>query len=597
MAFSFTVLGSGTSQGVPIIASLWRSRRRHPRWWGGLRLLALSLVVTSLAPVQRLALAEAGGAEVAVVYNANFGPDSRLVAQHYAERRGVPAAQVIALPLPRSETITRAEFRAQLEEPLLRELETRQLITFHGNIVPVSDGRPGQVIRIPVQARIRYLVLCYGVPLRIDRDDSLLPKDADRLTPVMRRTEAAVDNELALLPQTDLRLRLNGFQPNAFRGATNAAVLHPTNGVLLVARLDGPSSRIAQGLVDKALAAETNGLWGRAYFDLRGLTNDAYQRGDDWIRAAAEVARSQGFDTTIDNKSDTFPLSFPLPQIALYAGWYAAAACGPFSRPTVEFLPGAFAYHLYSYSATTLRTPTTWAAALLEKGAAATIGYVYEPYLDATVDLGVLFSRWLVDGWTLGEAAGAAQLVFSWQTTVIGDPLYRVGGRSARERRDDLASRHSPLTEWAELRLVDLAQAGGTPARALIEMLSGLAITRQSAVLQQKLGELYELNGEPNRSLDAWRRALELQPSPEQQMQLQLSLARQLAALGRYPESRRAFERLWADEKIAAARLAFYQEALPIARRAGDHTWIGKLESEIERLRPPAAPGASPAKN
>jgi hypothetical protein len=37
--------------------------------------------------------------------------------------------------------------------------------------------------------------------------------------------------------------------------------MHPTNGILLVTRLDGPSASIARGLVDKALEAETNGLW------------------------------------------------------------------------------------------------------------------------------------------------------------------------------------------------------------------------------------------------------------------------------------------------------------------------------------------------
>ncbi len=58
-------------------------------------------------------------------------------------------------------------------------------------------------------------------------------------------------------------------------------MLNCTNGLLLVSRLDGPTPEIASGLVDKAMAAESNGFWGRAYFDARGLqTNNTYYLGD-----------------------------------------------------------------------------------------------------------------------------------------------------------------------------------------------------------------------------------------------------------------------------------------------------------------------------
>jgi uncharacterized protein (TIGR03790 family) len=505
------VLRAEAARGGPIIARIW---------------LAVIGALGCGGLASGAARAQGGGQEVAVVYNANLGPDSRLVAEHYAARRGVPAAHVIGLPMPRTETISRAEFRAQVEEPLARELDTRQLLTFHAQILPAANDRPGGIIRIPIQAKVRYLALCYGVPLRVAHDEALLPKDTNRLTAALRRTEASVDSELVLLPQIDRRPPLPGIQANLLRRSTNAALFHPTNGFLLVTRLDGPSARVACELVDKALAAETNGLWGRAYFDLRGLTNHAYQHGDDWLRAAAEIACQRGFETTLDTKSETFPAWFPLAQVALYAGWYDPVVSGPFTRPTVEFMPGAFAYHLYSFSATSLRLPSTWTAVLLDKGATATIGYVYEPYLDGTADLGVFLSRWLDEGWTLGEAAAAALPVFSWQSTVIGDPLYRVGRRTARSWRDELASRHSPLLEWAELQLVNQAQAQGKPAPVLIDELVALAITRRSALLQHKLGDLYESAGDRKRCAAAWERALGLQPTPQQRLQLGLNLAR-----------------------------------------------------------------------
>ena len=196
------------------------------------------------------------------------------------------------------------------------------------------------------------------------------------------RNEASVDSELAWLPLVHMDMPLSGPLPNWTYGATNIAQLDPTNGILLVARLDGPSADIAEGLVDKALEAETNGLWGRAYFDARGLpeSNTNYILGDEWILDAAKISRRLGFETTVDDKPGTFPASFPMSQIAIYCGWYDGNASGPFALPKVEFMPGAFAYHLHSYSAATLRSTTQhWCGPLLAKGATCTMGCVDEP--------------------------------------------------------------------------------------------------------------------------------------------------------------------------------------------------------------------------
>src|SRR5207248_5096874 len=168
--------------------------------------------------------------------------------------------------------------------------------------------------------KIRYLTLCYGVPVKILKDPNLIEPGADRVRMEMRRNEAAVDSELAALPLLLQNAPLTGPARNPLYGVTNAALLHPTNGVWLVGRLDGPSVEIARGLVDKAMEAESNGLWGRAYFDLRGLTNTNYKMGDDWIRNAADIVKRVGFETVVDNQPETFSAAFPMSQIAFYAG-------------------------------------------------------------------------------------------------------------------------------------------------------------------------------------------------------------------------------------------------------------------------------------
>ena len=307
-----------------------------------------------------------------VVFNSRLG-DSRAVAAHYAALRLVPARQVLGLALPTGENMTRQEYHDQLQLPLLNFLEKEKLFLFE----PETNAPDKTPPRLPLkEARIRYAVLCFGVPLRVLDDPTLSESKDDTLPEQLRgRNGAAVDSELTLLPWGRQKYRLDGPLRNPCYALTNAASIHPTNGVLIVARLDGPDAAVAMRLVDKAIQAETNGLWGRAYFDLRGLTNGGFKKGDDWIGAAARTARRFGFETVVDEKPETFSAGFPMSQIALYAGWYDGNVSGPFTRPNVEFMPGAFAYHLQSFSAHTLRsTNQNWCGPLLAAGATATMG-------------------------------------------------------------------------------------------------------------------------------------------------------------------------------------------------------------------------------
>jgi hypothetical protein len=58
------------------------------------------------------------------------------------------------------------------------------------------------------------------------------------------------------------------------------------------------------------------------------------------------------------------------------------------------------------------------------KGAAATIGNVYEPYLQLTAQLNVFNDR-LLHGFTFAESAYMSIQTLSWMSVMVGDPLYR----------------------------------------------------------------------------------------------------------------------------------------------------------------------------
>ncbi|MEP6663159.1 MAG: TIGR03790 family protein [Verrucomicrobiota bacterium] len=462
------------------------------------------------------ARAESGEA-VVVVYNSSL-PESKEVAQYYAGRRKVPENQVVGFALPKEESMSRAEFRNDLEKPLLKYLESKKIFVFHPNLDRATNDTALWKLD---DTKVRYLVLCYGVPARIRRDESLVENGMEKLRAELRRNEAAVDSELALLPLHNPKRMLAGPAGNPFYKTTNSAALHPTNGILMVARLDGPGAAIAKGLVDKAMEAETNGLWGRSYFDLRGVTNE-YKSGDDWMRTAAEVNYKFGYETIIDEKPETFPADFPMSQIAFYAGWYDSSVSGPFTQPKVEFMPGAFAYHLHSYSANVIRSTTAnWVGPLLAKGATITMGAVDEPYLLGTPDVGVFFASFMFGKFSFGEAAYASQQTLSWQITVIGDPLYRPFVRPPQEVHQDLLTRGSDLIEWSHLRVVDLNIAKGFPMTEVVRYLETQPVTKKSAVLLEKLGDLYFAQGKPASANQCYKDALKLEVTPLEKVRLE----------------------------------------------------------------------------
>src|SRR5207253_3509638 len=94
-------------------------------------------------------------------------------------------------------------------------------------------------------------------------------------------------------------------------------------------------------------------------------------------------------------------------------------------QPGFRFVPGAIAVHIHSFSANTLRDPNAnWVGPLVSHGAAASVGNVYEPYLQLTAHLNILNDR-LLHGFTFAESAYSSIEALSWMSVMVGDPLYR----------------------------------------------------------------------------------------------------------------------------------------------------------------------------
>ncbi|MDD5350148.1 MAG: TIGR03790 family protein [Chthoniobacteraceae bacterium] len=426
---------------------------------------------------------------IAVVFNES-DPQSVALAGYYAEKRGIPLNRLIGLSCPTDESVSREAYDATIAGPL------REAFVSRGWWKTEADITGGQV----VESRIRYVALMRGVPLKIAPvaaypGDKPLPAGSP-----LAHNEAAVDSELAVLGLATRRISGPLDNP-AYEGKGGAADYGTVPWLLRVCRLDAAEPATVRRMIDDALAAEKSGLWGFAYVDARGLNGkDAYAQGDVWFRGAAADLRARGVPCVLDNAPALLPAHYPMTRAALYLGWYAGEIEGALADPAFRFAPGAVAVHLHSFSAGSLRAPLRgWCAPLLERGAAATLGNVFEPYLMFTPHLDI-FERQLCGGAPFADAAYAAQPVLSWMTTFIGDPLYRpFAARQAGAKAPREAAEYAAFADGA---------ARWTANRAASETwLRARAKALKSGVLYEGLGLLEEGAGDADAAFAAWTQA------------------------------------------------------------------------------------------
>jgi uncharacterized protein (TIGR03790 family) len=341
-------------------------------------------------------------------------PQSVALAHYYAEHRGVPAANIIALPLPADETVNWRTFVDEVWQPFQDELYRRGWIEGTASSLLDRFGRRRYAF---ASQNISYLVTCRGVPLRVSNDPALVAADS-KFGAQFNRNESAVDAEFSLLATGNYDI--TGVLNNPLYAQEGRLSLDAAQ-VIKVTRLDGPTWTDARRLVDSALEGEKRGLAGRYYVDLQGPDGS----GDEWLRAVQRQLDALGFEGDVEDTAATMTAAARCDAPLFYFGWYAGQIDGPFAPQCFAFVPGAIALHIHSFSAQTLHSDTAgWCGPLVARGVAATVGNVFEPYLQLTHRPDMLL-RALARGRNFGDAAYYALPVLSWQAIAIGDPLYQ----------------------------------------------------------------------------------------------------------------------------------------------------------------------------
>ncbi|MFL6541687.1 MAG: TIGR03790 family protein [Chthoniobacterales bacterium] len=351
-----------------------------------------------------------------VVFNKSV-PESVELAKFYAEQRGIARDHLVGLDCSPSEEISREEYDATIRNPL------RRVFQEHG-WWKIDDTleRP----RV-LASSIHFIATIKGVPLKIRGTTNYEgDKPVEGQGPIGPRNDASVDSELAVLG--GFSQQISGTISNPYFKSYRPIAETDAPGLLLVSRLDAPTEAIVRRMITDSIAAERNGLSGRAFVDGAHNTSGGMQVGDAWMTDIRDQLRKVGIPVVFDDAPEIFPAGFPITNCALYYGWYASAVSGAMADPALRFVPGAIAVHIHSFSASTLREANAqWAAPLIAHGAAATLGNVYEPYLQLTAHLDIFNDR-LLHGFTLAESAAMATPALSWMNVVVGDPLYRPFG-------------------------------------------------------------------------------------------------------------------------------------------------------------------------
>ncbi len=379
--------------------------------------------------------------EILVVANLNAAK-SKGLALYYMEKRQIPQKNLVLLFMTDKETCSRDEYTKKAVPPIRRFIDAnsqiRAIVTVFG--VPLRISSPGKTLAektklhgFEMEKKTLEDQLNEGkiIDLKLQQEKqnklSALKKTISNYLIKIDKV-AAFDSELSLIKKGNYDI--NMWLPNPYYlGFRNQKTKIKKSEVLMTSRLDGSNETIVKRIIDDSIEAERTGLKGRAYFDARWKDpGDAKVSGytfyDKSIHRAAQKLLKEKRIKVILNDDTTLFQANESPDAALYCGWYSLAKY----IDAFTWTKGSVGFHIASSECTTLKGKTSqvWCKRMLDKGIAATIGPVGEPYVQS-FPIPEIFFDFLTEGYlTLAESYIISLPYLSWKMVLVGDPLYRV---------------------------------------------------------------------------------------------------------------------------------------------------------------------------
>jgi uncharacterized protein (TIGR03790 family) len=492
-----------------------------------------------------------------VVFNQDI-PESAELAKFYAQKRGIGRDHLVGLSCSKTEEISRLEYDTMIRNPLRAAFKERKWWTLR---------EPREGAASVTSNSIRFVALIKGIPLKI-RGTTNYPGDKSGDAPLGNRNDASVDSEIAALGS--FSDQISGPLTNPYFQSYRAITDFENAALLLVCRLDAPKAATVRRMIADAIETEKTGLWGRAYVDGAHNTGPGLAVGDTWLADIPQQLRKAGIPVIYDDSPAIFPDSYPMTDCALYFGWYTEKISGPFNQFDFQFSPGAIAVHIHSFSASTLHDEhANWAGPLLSRGAAATIGNVYEPYLQLTSHLNI-FSDRLLHGFTFAESAYMSMEGVSWMSVMVGDPLYRpyAAWLEIEEKREDEKS----SSDWKAYHEF-AAKNASKPLPEYRAAARQFAARTRNAPMLEDLGAMETAAEKLPEAVACLDQARTLYTKRDDILRAVLEEANVLAKLNK---TKRALDIL--------------RDTLRIISNAPASALLKKLEMELRSAKPPAPP-------
>ena len=379
--------------------------------------------------------------EVLVVANLNAAK-SKGLALYYMEKRQIPEKNLVLLFMTDKETCSRDEYTKKAIPPIRRFLDAnsqiRAIVTIFG--IPLRISSPGKTLAektklhgLEIEKKTLEDQLNEGKII----DYKLQQEKQNKLTTLKKTISnyliqtdkvASFDSELSLIKKENYDI--NMWLPNPYYlGFRNQKTNLKKSEVLMTSRLDGGNEAVVKRIIDDSIEAERTGLKGHAYFDARWKDpGDAKVSGytfyDKSIHRAAQKLLKENRIKVVLNDDMTLFQANESPDAALYCGWYSLAKY----IDAFTWTKGSVGFHIASSECTTLKNKTSqvWCKKMLDKGIAATIGPVGEPYVQS-FPIPETFFDFLTEGYlTLAESYIISLPYLSWKMVLVGDPLYRL---------------------------------------------------------------------------------------------------------------------------------------------------------------------------
>ncbi|MBK9383784.1 MAG: TIGR03790 family protein [Planctomycetes bacterium] len=366
-------------------------------------------------------LCAGGGPETTAVVIDAGSSLSLLVGLRYAELRGIPAANLLYLEgLDGSATLSLADFRARLEQPLRAFLAARER-----------------------GAEIDTVALSVDLPFGVELGE-LLARFDKSAKPTWATPRASITGALFLGGSHDLEsLSWLALDANAYASASlrregeELRMELPAEGRAFRVDHEGPRAMAvslgwigARGnrleevlaLLERGASCDGTRPAGTVYLmeqlDVRARTR--MPSFDETLRALRALGREAEILRAGEGGQDGLVPKAKTDILGLVAGcsdfdWAASGSA---------FAPGALAEHLTSFGAAFDQPGQTKIASFVRAGAVGTSGAVYEPYALAPKFPHPLLHAYYAQGFSLAESFHLA-VASPYQLLVLGDPLAR----------------------------------------------------------------------------------------------------------------------------------------------------------------------------